>query len=51
MLGVERIKQSVEKVLDELFSGQHKQATPEYDPVNIAGLIAKEVDVPKEVST
>ena len=51
VLSVERIKQSVQKTLDELFSGQQKQLIPEYDPVDIDRLITKEIATPKEVST
>lgn len=50
MLGPERIKQSVQKTLDELFSGQEKQPTSEYASY-INGLIAKEITAPKQVRT
>ena len=50
VLGVERIKQSVQKTLDKLFSGQEKQPTSEYAS-DINGLIAKEITAPKVVST
>ena len=50
VLGVERIKQSVQKTLDKLFSGQEKQPTSEYESY-INGLIAKEITAPKVVST
>jgi len=50
VLSVERIKQSVQKTLDKLFSGQEKQPTPEYAS-HINGLIAKEIAAPEEVRT
>ncbi len=51
VLSVERIKQSVQKTLDELFSGKEKQSTPQDGTKNILRLYAKEITAPKEVST
>lgn len=51
VLGAERIKQSVQKVLDKLLSGQEEQPISECDAVNLNQFIAEGITVPKVVST
>ncbi len=51
VLSVERIKQSVQKTLDELFSGQEKQSTPTDSTMNILRFFVEEIAVTEKVST
>ena len=51
VLGAERIKQSVQKTLDELFSGKEKQLIPSDGTKNMIRFCAEGITTPKVVST